>query len=237
MIWDESTQFVIVIDSLKVETYDAVTGNNRHKITKAHDTPVKVGLWLNNSEQIVTGCVGGTLKVWACQHPDMSRPKHSRARIIRRRRRKPTRIQSGRRGRNQAPVVVASFGQHSGAITGLIRHPADESLILSSSMDGTLRVWDVHRLSPVTTIELPETAIRLFSCCNTLGQPRLVYAGAEGRVTTMIAYTVCDALRKAVYGVRSIRYHPPLASNVKDCGTSAPVVSGHDCGRLEERRW
>ncbi|CBJ27928.1 conserved unknown protein [Ectocarpus siliculosus] len=152
MFFDERSQVIITIDGMKVQKYDAgAATTNLYIIKRAHESPVTVVLWVGESENIVTGCMGGLLKIWACQHTDANGVKRSRRGRWRQHKRLRC-ARSHRKGCGRSPALVKSFEGHSGGITGLVRHCLNSSYIVSSGADGTLRVWDVDRLAAVTAV-------------------------------------------------------------------------------------
>lgn len=212
MVWDEAAQVILTIDGTRVKTYNATTTTTTkvHTINKAHESPVTAGLWINESENIVTGCMGGYLKIWACQHTDATGAKRGR----RPRWRKKNRIRSRRQGRGQQPALVESFGGHCGAITGLVRHSLNVSYVVSSGADGTLRVWDIDRLSPVTNVQLPYTMASLWAA-SVGGEARLLCAGTDGGIRTMVVRQVSQPLSFDTDGAQKVRYFPPLRGGAK----------------------
>lgn len=235
MIWDEVGQVIITIDGVRVKTYDAATAINLHTIPKAHESPVTIGLWMGESEYIVTGCMGGRLKVWACQHTDMGGGRQSRRRRRRRRRLRNLRgVRSRRRkGHGKSPALVEKFEGHCGSITGLVRHALNSSYIVSSGVDGTLRVWDVDRLSPVTSIRLPAAATSLWMLHGPGGQSRLVYAEAEGTIRTMITSQVYEPLSYDTEGAINFSYFPPLGGGAAEALGESPTENC-EMGRAED---
>lgn len=217
MIWDEASQVIITIDGMKVKTFDAVTTLNLHTIQKAHESPVTAGLWMGESENIVTGCMSGCIKLWACQHTDVnggnSGRRRRRFRPCRRRRHRE-RTKKPRHG--QSPALVELFEGHSNTITGLVRHCLNRSYILSCSADGTLRVWDVDRLAPVTSVQLSGAATSLWALWGPGGQCRLVYAEAEGSIRTMVVHQVYRSVSFDTEGARNVCYFPPLAGSAEE---------------------
>ncbi|CAM9318987.1 unnamed protein product, partial [Hapterophycus canaliculatus] len=207
MVWDETSQVILTIDGMRVKTFDATTTKTTkvHTIKKAHESPVTVGLWIHESENIVTGCMGGVMKVWACQHTDVVGATGGR--FLRRRKQK--RIRSRRQGRQQQPALVESFGGHCGAFTGLVRHSLNNSYVVSSCADGTLRVWDVDRLSPITNVQFPYTMASLWATCLG-GESRLLCAGTDGRIRTMVVRQVSQPLSFDEDGAQKLRYCPPF---------------------------
>lgn len=234
MVWDEGGQVVITIDGMRVKTHDAATAVNLHTIRKAHESPVTIGLWMGESEHIITGCMGGTLKVWACQHTDIGGAKQGRRRHRRRRRRLKSvrRPRSSRKGHGHSPALVEKFEGHCGSITGLVRHSLNSSYIVSSGADGTLRVWDVDRLAPVTNVQLPGAAISLWMLRGPSGQSRLVYAEAEGNIRTMVTSQVYDPLSYDTEGAWNLVYFPPLGDSTKEAAGGLVTESGN--GRDDE---
>lgn len=218
MVWDEASQVIITINGMKVKTYDAVTALNLYTIRRAHESPVTAGLWMGESENIVTGCMGGCIKIWACQHTDVNGGNNGRRRrprrFRRRRCRRRDRTQKPRHG--QSPALVELFEGHSSTITGLVRHCLNRSYIVSCSADGTLRVWDVDRLAPVTSIRLPHAATSLWALWGPGGRCRLVYAEAQGSIQTMVVHQVCQHVSFDTEGARNVCYLPPLAGSAEE---------------------
>lgn len=232
MVWDEASQVVITIDAMKVKTYDAVTAINLHTIHKAHESPVTAGLWMDESENIVTGCMGGCIKVWACQHTDArgGRNGHRRRRRFRRRRcRRRERTQKTMHG--PSPAFVERFDRHSSTITGLVRHCLNRSYIISSSADGTMRVWDIDRLAPVTTVQLPCAATSLWALWGPGGRCRVVYAEAEkgSSIRTMAVHQVCQPLSFDTEGARDVCYFPPLAVGTEEPSDVSAMKKCDEC--------
>lgn len=221
MIWDEATQVIIAIDGMTVRTYEVTTGINRYRINKAHEAPVTVALWFSENEYIVTGCMGGLIKIWACQHTNLSKTKRSR-----RQKRKSKRHTFRRRRQTQSPALITSLKRHSGAITGLVRHCTETSLIVTSSNDGTLRIWDVDRLVPVVVVPFVGAVASLLVHRTPSGRPRLVCTGKEGAVQTMIVHKVCEFLGAVTANARRITYHPPLS--LEEAGSDSVAAP---CGR------
>lgn len=229
MVWDEASQIILTIDGMRVKTYDAtttVTTTKEHTINKAHESPVTVGLWIHESENIVTGCMGGDLKIWACQHTDVTGAKRLR-------RQKKKRSLSRRQGKKQQPALVESFEGHCGTITGLVRHSLNSSYVVSSGADGTLRVWDVDRLCPVTNVLLPYTIASLWATCLG-GESRLSCAGTDGGVRTMVLRQVSHPLSFDADEVQRVRYFSPVRRGA-DEARSATADDEHD-GRDEKGR-
>lgn len=230
MVWDEASQVIITIDGMKVKTYDAVTTLNLHTIKKAHESPVTAGLWMGESENIITGCMGGCIKVWACQHTAVNggNTGHRRRRRFRRRRcRRRERTQRARHG--LSPALVEQFEGHSSTITGLVRHCLNRSYIVSCSADGTLRVWDVDRLAPVTSVRLPCAATSLWALWGPDGRCRVVYAEAEGSVRTMEVHQVCQPLSFDTEGARNVHYLPPLAGGEEGSEEARGLLAIENC--------
>lgn len=217
MVWDEESQIIITIDGMKVKTYDAVTALNLHTIRKAHESPVTAGLWMGESKNIVTGCMGGSVKVWACQHTDVNRGNNGRRRRRHFRRRSCRRRERTQNSsRSQSPALVEQFKGHSGTITGLVRHCLNRAYIISCSTDGSLRVWDVDRLAPVTSVRLPCPATSLWALRGPGGRCRVVYAESEGSIRTMVVHQVCQPLSFDTEGARNVCYSPPLMGRVEE---------------------
>ncbi|CAN0157448.1 unnamed protein product [Scytosiphon promiscuus] len=207
MVWDEASQVILTIDGTRVKTHVAstLTTTKGHTINRAHESPVTVGLWIHESENIVTGCMGGDMKIWACQHSDVTGAK--RDRLLRRHKNKRTR--SRRRGYRQQPALVKSFGAHCGSITGLVRHSLNSSYVISSGADGMLRVWDVDRLCAVTNVLLPYKTASLWTTCLD-GESRLLCAGSDGGIRTMVLRQVSQPLSFDPDGAHNVRYFPPV---------------------------
>lgn len=227
MAWDEATQVITTIDGMRVKTYDAITVTNLHTIRKAHEYPVTVGLWMGESQNIVTGCMRGLLKVWACQHTDVSRGNQGRRRRRHRRgaKSRPRRLSFRRKGNGQSPALVELFQGHSGAITGLVRHCLNTSCIVTCGADDTLRVWDVDRLAPVTNVRLPGAATSLWALCGSGGRSRLVWAGPEGHIRTMVVSQVCQPLSFDTDEARNVWYSPPLGEIDKEAKCISPIAN------------
>lgn len=211
MAWDETAQVIITIDGMRVKTYDAATGINRYKINGAHESPVTAGLWFSQSENIITGCFGGLMKVWACQHTSLNGTKQSRRRKKGLRRRKYR-----RRKYVQSPALIASFKSHNGAVTGLVLHGMDSSWIISSSTDGTLRIWDVDRLVPIATVRIAGAVTSLLAHNAANGRLRIVCTEAKGLVRMMIVHKVCETFDVATEGVQKLHYYPPATNRSEE---------------------
>ncbi|CAM9092692.1 unnamed protein product [Ectocarpus fasciculatus] len=219
MVFDERSQVIITIDGMKVQKYDAGAAmTNLYIIKRAHKSPVTVVLWVGESENIVTGCMGGLLKIWACQHTDANGVKRSR-RGRWRQHKKLRRTRSHRKGCGRSPALVKSFEGHSGGITGLVRHCLNSSYIVSSGADGTLRVWDVDRLAAVTTVRVPWAVSSLWAFSGSGGQARLVCAGPDGGIKTMVVRQVCHPLSFDTDVARNIRYFPPVGQSVEEASS------------------
>ena len=232
MVWDEASQVIITVDGMKAKTYDAVTAINLHTIHKAHESPLTVGLWMGESEYIVTGCMGGCIKVWACQHTDINGGNNGHRRRLRFRRRRRLhhrrkRTQKTRHG--LSPALVEQFEAHPGAVTGLVRHCLNRSYIVSCSADGTLRVWDVDRLVPVTSVRLPCAATSLWALWGSGGRCRVVYAGAEGSIQTMVVHQVCQPLTFDTEGARNLCYFPPLTGSALEPSDVSVIEDYSEC--------
>lgn len=229
MIWDEQAQIILVIDSMMVKTCDAATGTTRHCINRAHEAPVTVGLWFGENESIVTGCVGGGLNIWACQHSDLK--QHNGRKLIRRRstKRKPRRRRARRRSSGQrvhsSPALIASFKAHSGAVTGLVRHCTNKSWVVSSSTDDTLRIWDVDGLAGITTVRLDGRIASLWTHRVSADRSRLVCTGPEGRVTTMDVHEISEPFGDGPQRAQRIHYYPSVDSSENDGGISTVATS------------
>lgn len=238
-MWDEPGQVIIAIDSTVINVCDVATGAILHRIESAHETPVTAAMWFGESEHIVTGCVNGILKMWACQHTDTREEcksngttKNSSSR--RRRRKRNNGRNLGRRKRvrgRHSPALMASFRAHCGVITGLIRHSANTALVVSSSADGTLRLWDVDRLTPVSTIRRAGGgAVESITAYSNPGggRPRLLCAGKGGNIRTMLAHMVCEPLGDIPQEARKILYSalPPVSCSKGALGSSvAPFLN------------
>lgn len=229
MIWNEASQIIITIDGMKVKTYDAVTAINLHTIQNAHESPVTAGLWMGESENIVTGSMDGGIKVWACQHSHENggNNAHHRRRRRSRRRRYRRRERTAKARHGQSPALVKHFEGHSGTITGLVRHCLNRSYIVSCSADSTLRVWDVDRLAPVTSVRLLCAAASVWALWGPGGRCRVVYSEAEGSIRTMVVHQVCQPLSFDTEGARNVCYFSPLAGSAE--GPSG-VLAIEDCG-------
>lgn len=217
MVWDEPGQVIIAIDGTVINVCDVTTGANLHRIEGAHDTPVTAAMWFGESEHIVTGCVSGILKMWACQHTDVRGTKNSGMSKSNNRRRSRKRNNGRNTGtrkrvrRRRLPALMASFRAHCGIITGLVRHCMNSALIISSSADGTLRLWDVDQLAPVSTIRIAGGAVESIMAHSNPGggRPRLLCTGKGGNIRTMLAHMVCEPLGDIPQETRRIRYYPP----------------------------
>ncbi|CAN0094924.1 unnamed protein product [Ectocarpus sp. 12 AP-2014] len=216
MFFDERSQVIITIDGMKVQKYDAgAATTNLYIIKRAHESPVTVVLWVGESENIVTGCMGGLLKIWACQHTDANGVKRSRHGRWRQRKR-VWRARAHRKGCGRSPALVKSFEGHSGGITGLVRHCLNSSYIVSSGEDGTLRVWDVDRLAAVTTVRVPWAVSTLWAFSGSGGQARLVCASPDGGIKTMVVRQVCHPLSFDTDVARNIHYFPPVGQSIEE---------------------
>lgn len=209
MILDEPSQLLIVINSTRLKTFEVATGNTRHCIDSAHEAPVTSGLWFCDSEHIVTGCLNGLVKIWACQHTD-----HQLLGRRRRSRRQSKRLRNGSRRRRresqQTPAQIAQFRGHSGAVTGLVRHGMNSSLVISSSTDGFLQLWNIDRLVSVARVPVVRPVASLLAHRSPGGDPRLVCSGAGGTVSVMISHAVCEILGNTTQEMRRINYVGPL---------------------------
>ncbi|CAM9370794.1 unnamed protein product [Ectocarpus sp. 6 AP-2014] len=224
MFFDERSQVIITIDGMKVQKYDAgAATTNLYIIKRAHESPVTVVLWVGESENIVTGCMGGLLKIWACQHTDANEVKRSRRGRWRQHKRLRC-ARSHRKGCGRSPALVKSFDGHSGGITGLVRHCLNSSYIVSSGADGSLRVWDVDRLAAVTVVRVPWAVSSLWTFSGSSGQARLVCAGPDGGIKTMVVRQVCHPLSFDTDVARNIRYFPPVGQSVEE--TSSVSANG-----------
>lgn len=224
MFFDERSQVITTIDGMKVQKYDAgAATTNLYIIKRAHESPVTVVLWVGESENIVTGCMGGLLKIWACQHTDANGVKRSRRGRWRQHKRL-RRARSHRKGCGRSPALVKSFEGHSGGITGLVRHCLNSSYIVSSGADGTLRVWDVDRLAAVTTVRVPWAVSSLWAFSGSGGQARLVCAGPDEGIKTMVVRQVCHPLSFDTDVARNIRYFSPVGQSVEE--TSSVSANG-----------
>lgn len=227
MAWDEATQVITAIDGMRVKTYDAIAATNLHTIRKAHECPVTVGLWMGENQNIVTGCMSGLLKIWACQHTNFTGGRRGRRRRRRRKgaRNRPRQPSSGQKGHGQSPALVKQFEGHSEAITGLVRHCSNTSCIVTCGADGSLRVWDIDRLALVTNVRLPGAAASLWALFGPGGRSRVVWAGAEGRIRTMVMSQVCQPLSFDTEEARNIQYSSPLGKNIEEAQSISPVAS------------
>ncbi|CAM9122411.1 unnamed protein product, partial [Choristocarpus tenellus] len=149
--FDEEAQILLVLKGGCVVIYDTTTNLEVHRIIRAHGVPLTAGLWFTDSQYIVTGCSQGFIKVWACHHKDRGtapkelRKKGKGVKIAHRKRRRTATMKQ--------PALLKSIRKHSHTVTGLVAHRVNCSLILSSSLDQTLRLWDIHRLIAVAVIQ------------------------------------------------------------------------------------
>lgn len=250
MIFDEPSQVLAVLNGNRLKTFDVSTGKLLYRIDNKHEAMTS-GLWFGDSELIVTGSANGMVQIWACHHTDgkpRGRPNRgsgarknsgSRCRRTNSRSKRRSRGASFRHARNslKIPALIAQFREHSGAVTGLVRHGINDSLVVSSGADGTLRVWDVNRLTAVAVVPVA-WPVMSFMAYESIGghNDRLVCAGTEGKVSMMMTERVCQFLGDATHGARRLRYYPPLAEHTEgtSLGSDLPSLT---TGRLVDGQW
>ena len=171
--------------------------------TRRHREPISAALYYKRSQYWITSCHAGEIKVWTRFH---SSPPGS-----------ANKLQSGRDW-----ALLHRFDGHTQGVTSLA-YLDTYGYIVSASLDGTIRCWDVETLTLVTVVTTPTGVSNMQLVCPGLrgyggggdGDGNAADGSADGSAARRPYLCVVDHTNGAV-GVWRINTHAEFFDSCQD---------------------
>ncbi|CAM9572284.1 unnamed protein product [Chrysoparadoxa australica] len=160
------------------------TGQLLYRIDDPSEASVGACLYIPDTHQFVTGNNLGHVLVWyCCQSSSLGSKRRKRNR---RRGRRRAHLRNTHRLTKTKMILLKAFDRtgHDGAVTALVQDE-NEEVVISSSLDGTLRLYNVDLLIQLAEIDAIEPVLHMIGC------PALAGQGGAGGFKLVCASASC----------------------------------------------